>query len=266
MREAVPVPFLSPSPSPASLFPFFRLCRPRFGAASRRDGRSVLHMGRAERGVVLLLVGLAVAGHAVRRLPGHPPTGTDSSLPHLGTVGPAAQRSRALAEARPLRPGEKLDPDRATAPELARLPGVGMRMAKEIVADRELRGPFGSADALLRVDGIGPVTVRRLEPFLRFALAGTSTDKRLNLNTATQAELERLPGIGATRARAVLAYRDRSGPFADPRELERVPGIGARLAARLAPLVRVRRSRRPRRHETEPRAPPSGGKASTKGA
>jgi competence protein ComEA len=56
----------------------------------------------------------------------------------------------------------------------------------------------------------------------------------------TAADLERLPGVGPSRARAILAYRDKNGPFADPLELARVPGIGARTARRLAQLVRIR--------------------------
>jgi len=152
----------------------------------------------------------------------------------------AAHRAASTRVGRPLAPGEKLDPDRAPAVELARLPGIGMRLAKEIVSDRELRGPFGSTEGLLRVDGIGPATVRRLEPFLRFEGRRSAPAQGANLNTMTQAELERLPGVGPARARAILAYRDRNGPFADPLELDRVPGIGPGLARRLAPLVTVR--------------------------
>jgi competence protein ComEA len=198
-------------------------------------------MGRAERGVVLLLVGLAVAGHAVRRWadPGRRP-GEAILLPGATPGNPTAQRTRATEETRPLRPGEQVDPDQASAAELARLPGVGMRLAKEIVSDREIRGPFGSAGAMARVDGIGPATVRRLEPFLHFRPTSTRSSPGVNLNSATQQELETLPGVGPSRARAIVAYRDRSGPFADPADLERVPGIGPRLATRLKPLVRVR--------------------------
>lgn len=152
----------------------------------------------------------------------------------------AAHRAASTMAGRPLAPGETLDPDRAPATELARLPGIGMRLAKEMVSDRELRGPFGAPDGLLRVDGIGPATVRRLEPFLRFEGPRPAPAPGANLNTMTQAELERLPGVGPSRARAILAYRDRNGPFADPLELDRVPGIGLRLARRLAGLVTVR--------------------------
>ena len=48
----------------------------------------------------------------------------------------------------------------------------------------------------------------------------------LNLNTATQEELESLPGIGPSKAADILAYRDVNGPFATLEDLANVSGIG----------------------------------------
>jgi competence protein ComEA len=55
------------------------------------------------------------------------------------------------------------------------------------------------------------------------------------LNTATQAELEALPGIGATKAQAILANR----PYATVAELDRVPGIGSATIQQLQEWVVV---------------------------
>ncbi len=46
------------------------------------------------------------------------------------------------------------------------------------------------------------------------------------VNTARAAELMLLPGIGAVRAAAIVAYRERHGPFSDIDSLASVPGIG----------------------------------------
>jgi competence ComEA-like helix-hairpin-helix protein len=69
--------------------------------------------------------------------------------------GGRAERPDQTGPAHPpeLRP---LDLNRATAADLARLPGVGTALASRIVADRERAGPFESPEALRRVLGVGP--------------------------------------------------------------------------------------------------------------
>jgi competence protein ComEA len=71
------------------------------------------------------------------------------------------------------------------------------------------------------------------------ASRGVLGDGRIDLNAASQAELETLPGVGPARARAIIAERD-TRPFRVPGDLRRVPGIGEATFQRLAPLVAVR--------------------------
>jgi len=53
----------------------------------------------------------------------------------------------------------------ASEEELQRLPGIGLKMAQRIVAER-LKKPFSSVDDLRRVHGIGPKTLERLRPLV----------------------------------------------------------------------------------------------------
>lgn len=64
-----------------------------------------------------------------------------------------------------------LDVNRASAAQLEALPGIGPALAGRILEDRERRGPFASAADLGRVRGIGPVTLRKIEPYLIFRTA-----------------------------------------------------------------------------------------------
>ena len=61
----------------------------------------------------------------------------------------------------------------------------------------------------------------------------------LNLNTATKAELEKLPGVGAAMAQRILDYRQKIGAFKKSEELMNVQGIGEKSFLKLKPLVTV---------------------------
>jgi competence protein ComEA len=59
----------------------------------------------------------------------------------------------------------------------------------------------------------------------------------IDINRATAAELERLPGIGPSKAKAIVEYREKHGPFRSVRELTNVKGIGDKTFEALKPLV-----------------------------
>jgi competence protein ComEA len=61
----------------------------------------------------------------------------------------------------------------------------------------------------------------------------------LDLNTATEAQLEALPGIGPSLAQAIVAEREQEGGFHSVDDLRRVRGIGDVRFAQLRPLVTV---------------------------
>jgi len=61
----------------------------------------------------------------------------------------------------------------------------------------------------------------------------------VNLNTASAAELDRLPGIGPSLAKEIIAYRESHGAFAAIEDLLLVPGIGPAKLATLRDLVCV---------------------------
>ena len=219
-------------------------------------------MSREPRAVLLLLA-LAVAGQAGRLILGHRGEPPGAILAPVPAADPSRHAARAQRLARPLRPGETIDLNTASADEIARLPRIGMSLAKRIVQDRTTRGAFRDLAELDRVPGVGPALLDRLSEWVAFGgnpvasatpeiaanpgisgayatPGGAPAEGLVDLNSASVADLEALPGIGKARALAILAYRRSHGSFAVLSDLGRVPGFGQSLIARLAPLVTVR--------------------------
>ncbi len=88
----------------------------------------------------------------------------------------------------------------------------------------------GGADSALAVaESLYAAVQRRREPL--------GESERIDPNTATEVELDRLPGVGPALARAILLSRQREGRFRTLRDLERVRGLGSNSVERLAPYV-----------------------------
>lgn len=68
---------------------------------------------------------------------------------------------------------------------------------------------------------------------------GTAADGRININTATEAELCNIPGIGGTRAAAIVAYRESHGSFQKPEDIMKVSGIKEGLYGKIKDSIRV---------------------------
>ncbi|BEV73340.1 MULTISPECIES: ComEA family DNA-binding protein [unclassified Paludibacterium] len=61
----------------------------------------------------------------------------------------------------------------------------------------------------------------------------------VNINTASRQELETLQGVGPAKARAIIEFREKHGPFAAVQDLRRVPGFGDKTVRKLADKLSV---------------------------
>jgi competence protein ComEA len=67
----------------------------------------------------------------------------------------------------------------------------------------------------------------------------SSTTELVNINTASIAELDTLPGIGPTTAQKIIDYRTQNGPFLNIEDIINVSGIGPASYERLKDLITV---------------------------
>lgn len=140
-----------------------------------------------------------------------------------------------------------LDPNRAEAVELEQLPGFGPTRAQSVVRHRTAYGPLADTQDLERIPGVGPGTAERARPHL---IPPTETLTRktpppvkagkirpgeppIDINTASEEELTRLPKVGPVLARGIAEAR----PFASVDDLRRVKGIGSKTLETVRPFV-----------------------------
>jgi competence ComEA-like helix-hairpin-helix protein len=156
----------------------------------------------------------------------------------------------------------RIDLNRATKSELMQIPGVGPQLAERIVSYRDNHGQFSRVEDLDAVHGIGGATLNKIRPWVLVNPTDaepppqTEPDRLtrkpstahvakkdvsaglVNVNTASLAELDTLPGIGPVLAQRIIAERAKR-PFANVDDLRRVSGIGPKKLEAIRPLVTV---------------------------
>lgn len=66
-----------------------------------------------------------------------------------------------------------------------------------------------------------------------------NNDEKININTATQTELETLPGIGPSTALRIIEYRKENGKFNSIEDIKKISGIGDRKFSQIKDLIKI---------------------------
>jgi competence protein ComEA len=166
------------------------------------------------------------------------------------TVEPGAAKAAKEAKAAKPAPGTPVDLNAADQKALEALPGVGPTLAKRIMAAR----PIQNLDELAKVKGMSKAKAAALKDKVTFGAAAPAAPaaapapvtpaapaaaqpataakgkaaapklapgEKININTASEADLEKLPEIGPVKSKAIIAGR----PYKTPEDIMKVKGI-----------------------------------------
>ncbi|WP_241230011.1 ComEA family DNA-binding protein [Thermosipho globiformans] len=134
---------------------------------------------------------------------------------------------------------QTIDLNKADFEQLMSLPGIGAVKAKAIISYRQAHGNFNSIDDLINVTGIGPSTLEKIRDYLTVSKTNevqvneNKEFKKININEANEKQLEKLPGIGPTKAKRIIEYREKNGKFKSLNELLNVNGIGPKTLEKI---------------------------------
>ncbi|WKZ48770.1 MAG: helix-hairpin-helix domain-containing protein [Anaerolineales bacterium] len=103
---------------------------------------------------------------------------------------------------------------------------TGINLAQLLEDGEQLDIPFGEGASLV----IPTPEVENVDP---------GETELININTASQFQLESLPGIGPTTAQKIIDYREENGPFSTIEEIMDVSGIGPGTFERIKDLITV---------------------------
>lgn len=168
---------------------------------------------------------------------------------------------------------ERLNINTATEEELMTLPGVTRAVARSIVEYREYIGGFKKVEDLALVSGVGATKLEQVKFEICVSSKGSSAQHspsslrrdllaeqphhlatgvpltpRVNINTATPAQLMSVRGLTEKMALSIVDYRREHGPFRSVEDLVRMDGINATFLDRIRHQVFAERSRPPSTH------------------
>ena len=133
-----------------------------------------------------------------------------------------------------LRPGQRLELNRADTLELRRIRGIGAATSRRIVDYRQRLGGFLRTEQLLEVYGMDSLTY---EVVLKYLTLDTGFVKPLDVNGLDLEGLADHPYVGWNLAKKIVAYRRQHGPYTRGVDVLGILALDSLDRYRLAPYL-----------------------------
>lgn len=117
-----------------------------------------------------------------------------------------------------------------------------LNLAAPLIDGQKIIVPIKQENSSVNSPGINPGGPFSAGPPKSMAGGGTpapGSGGLININTADQAALESLPGIGPALAQRIIQYREKNGPYKVPEDIKNVSGIGEKRFENLKDLITV---------------------------
>jgi DNA uptake protein ComE-like DNA-binding protein len=192
--------------------------------------------------------GLVKAGRAPAKAASAPAPAAGSGRTTSSAPPPAAAQAKSASSSSSSSSSATVDLNTASQKDLEALPGVGAATAKKIIASR----PYSSVADLSKA-GVSASTIQKISPMVTVsasrsssasapssasssapARGGAATGAPVDLNSASQKDLEALPGVGAATAKKIIAGR----PYSSVGDLSRA-GVSQGTITKISSMVTV---------------------------
>jgi len=135
-----------------------------------------------------------------------------------------------------LKPPSVIDINTATIEDWKRLPGLDPGMPYRIFKFKEKLGGFLSVEQVKETYGITDSSYTAILPYLRY---GSTTIKKININTADEATLDAHPYISKTIAKLIVIYRNEQGTYKSLDDLKKIKLIKEDVLKKILPYLTV---------------------------
>lgn len=129
-----------------------------------------------------------------------------------------------------------IDVNSADTTALIALPGIGSKLATRIINFRDKLGGFYSVSQVAETFGLPDSTFQKVKQYLKL---GTSSVRKININTATVDELKAHPYLRWAIANPIVAYRKEHGPFLKIDDIKKIMIVTDDVYNKIIPYLTI---------------------------